>query len=249
MRTTIMAVLAAVLVWMSCDVVRASGSGVATSEEAVSADELQKLYPLGLKMGMTKAEAEKVLGFELEKEAGSVDSYKKTLKVGKLPFGMEQIYLKIDDVGGLHAIVLLSPVVETGHHGTELRSLQQDLVEGITNKYGKSSTYIDSLKSGSVWKNPEDFVMSIIKKERIFSIHWLPDNKETREMASTVKREYSEEVTLHPTLNKIDVAWIELVRSVWAADVNFHSMMGVKLRFTNSYGITEKRNKESGVKF
>lgn len=52
-------------------------------------------------------------------------------------------------------------------------------------QYGKYKRF-DWLPSGSIWKEPEDFMMGLLKKDRILNTYW------TKKEGSTLKDDLSE---------------------------------------------------------
>ena len=61
--------------------------------------------------------------------------------------------------------------VETNTSGDQLRDEFNEIKGALTTIYGPSSDF-DTLKEGSIWNAPQDFMMSLVKKDRDLSSLW-----------------------------------------------------------------------------
>jgi len=66
---------------------------------------------------------------------------------------------------GLCKIVAFASRVPTDAYGNGLREQYESLQNALTKKYGEGTKY-DYLKSGSIWNEPKDFMMALVKDER-----------------------------------------------------------------------------------
>jgi len=57
-------------------------------------------------------------------------------------------------------------------YGDDVKKLVARLTEGLTQKYGEPARSFDFLRAGSVWTQPNDWHMSLYKKERVRSVFW-----------------------------------------------------------------------------
>ena len=51
------------------------------------------------------------------------------------------------------------------------------IVNSLEKNYGKGTVY-DFLRSGSIWDEPNDWMMSLLKQQRYLSAFWEKENKE-----------------------------------------------------------------------
>ncbi|CAL62390.1 Conserved hypothetical protein; putative exported protein [Herminiimonas arsenicoxydans] len=77
---------------------------------------------------------------------------------------------------GLCKINALGKDIVTSVYGSELTSAFNRLEQQLSEKYGKAKRY-DFLRQGSIWKEPEDWTMSLLKKERTLSSFWGEKNQ------------------------------------------------------------------------
>lgn len=126
--------------------------------------------PFGLRMGMQASEFKE----DLEK-TDSPYTYK-TTKVPTPHSKFEFYILHIHPEYGLSVIKAVSRDITTSAYGTELQSEYTDLKDRLTKAYGPHKEY-DFLRTGSIWKEPRDWMMSMIKQERILGAYWSKEYK------------------------------------------------------------------------
>lgn len=73
--------------------------------------------------------------------------------------------------GGLCKIVAIAGPISTSVYGSELKSDFESLKDALNEKYGKGKGY-DFLRAGSIWNEPKDWMMGLLKKERILTTYW-----------------------------------------------------------------------------
>lgn len=76
---------------------------------------------------------------------------------------------------GLCHIRAISSDIYTNVFGLSLESSFMDIREKIDNVYGDSDLS-DILLPGSIWKDPRDWMMSLVKQERLLSAKWENSN-------------------------------------------------------------------------
>ena len=76
----------------------------------------------------------------------------------------------------------------TNIYGDSLKEKYQKFHDNISSKYGTAED-LNFLRSGSIWKEPEDYTMSLLKEERVLNSYW---NKEDMSVLLTVTM-YSKE--------------------------------------------------------
>ena len=126
--------------------------------------------PFGLEAGLTKKNIEDMIGAELKPFPDSVNLYTSD----KLPkqnanFGMYG--LLISPKSGLCEIRAVGRDIATDSHGLALKSKFEDLNGSLSSLYGKGKT-TDVLLAGSIWKEPQDWMMGLAKNERFLSTTW-----------------------------------------------------------------------------
>jgi len=65
---------------------------------------------------------------------------------------------------------------QTSVYGSEVQKHFNDLKEQLEAVYGPSKVY-DTLMPGSIWNEPKDFMMGMVKKERFLAASWNRDTK------------------------------------------------------------------------
>lgn len=83
----------------------------------------------------------------------------------------EKYLLVVSPTAGLLKIVACGKTVETGDAGAELQSAFEDVVTGMSKKYGKPSGRIDDC-SGTGCDSPEFWMMSLLEKNRQLVVYW-----------------------------------------------------------------------------
>lgn len=132
--------------------------------------------PFGFDPGMTKQQIIEELGQNAIKEAkGDV----LTLRTAPRPYsGFEEYILIIDPKRGLVKLRALGVDISTSVYGDELKDAFNSIEKSIASSYGGSKRY-DFLRDGSIWNEPQDYMMGLLKKERALESFW-PNNDFTK---------------------------------------------------------------------
>lgn len=144
-------------------------------EKAVQANNNQPLLPpgdgpFGLESGLTKKNIEDMTGEELKPYEGVTNLY--TVKFPpKKNTEFEGYGLIISPKSGLCQIRALGKNIDTDSYGLALQSKYKELFDSLSSIYGKPKS-TDFLLSGSIWKEPQDWMMALNKKERFLSAQW-----------------------------------------------------------------------------
>jgi len=144
-------------------------------EKAVQANNNQPLLPpgdgpFGLESGLTKKNIEDMTGEELKPYEGVPNLY--TVKFPpKKNTEFEGYGLLISPKSGLCQIRALGKNIDTDSYGLALQSKYKELFDSLSSIYGKPKS-TDFLLSGSIWKEPQDWMMALNKKERFLSAQW-----------------------------------------------------------------------------
>ena len=121
--------------------------------------------PFGLRMGMTLE--------EIGGDPKSLDrpGFYRLSEVPKPHFAFESYVVQVGPKNGLSWIKAIGKDISTGSSGAQLRSSFEDMRKRLEKTYRAHKT-IDQLQYGSIWKDPGDWMMALIKKERLLSSVW-----------------------------------------------------------------------------
>lgn len=88
------------------------------------------------------------------------------------PHGAFESYvLAISETSGLCKIAAIGKDIESSSFGTEIQSAFAALDQALQEKYGNRKNF-DFLRAGSIWDEPKDWMMGLLKKERVLSSYW-----------------------------------------------------------------------------
>jgi len=122
----------------------------------------------GLKMGMTLS--------QIDKNARKIGDWTYEVKVPKPHSFFEFYSVQISPTKGLYSIKAVSKEIDTSVYGTELKSSFDDLEKKLIKAYGKNKR-LDYLSYDSIWSEPKDWMMALLKKERTLESYWNKDTK------------------------------------------------------------------------
>ncbi|QBG36893.1 hypothetical protein [Litorilituus sediminis] len=127
--------------------------------------------PFGLEMGMSL----KDIGGEAKQIAPGKYSVSSVPK----PHSLFDTYIvQVAPDVGLCYIKAIGKDISTSTYGVELKSSFYNLQGKLEKAYG-SSKVTDMLLSGSIWNEPNDWMMGLIKKERYLFAIWDAESKAT----------------------------------------------------------------------
>jgi hypothetical protein len=132
--------------------------------------------PFGLDMAMRLADIEKQATL---KEVAPYQYTTSSLPNGHSDFNHYK--LVITPQHGLCKVTANTALIATNVYGTQLHEAYERLFDALVAKYGKTKSY-DFLRSGSIWHEPKDWTMALLKRQRDLSAFWtikevqLPDN-------------------------------------------------------------------------
>jgi hypothetical protein len=137
--------------------------------------------PFGLRKGMTIDELKKQGSFTKTSEKYV---YKlKSLAKGHPDFEMYTVLLTPNQ--GLCYVTAIGKDFAVSGDGAEMKRKNEELVHALEGKYGAPYMSDDSLKSGSIWNKPNEWMIGLYRKERNLSTYWisseviLPDSLKT----------------------------------------------------------------------
>lgn len=131
---------------------------------SLAASHIAMAGPFGLSMGMSIE--------QIDSKAKEVAPGKFVTKnVPKPHSAFEQYAVQVGKKNGLCWIKAIGKDISTSSYGIELRSAFEEMKGKLTKAYGKGET-TDLLMPGSIWKEPNEFMMAMIKKERFLMAGW-----------------------------------------------------------------------------
>ena len=126
--------------------------------------------PFGFKQGLTRSEIESMIGEASTLVPGSKNAY--VLNTVPRPHSAFENYVAvIGDISGLCTIRGVGKDITTSSHGIQLKTSFNELEATLSELYG-SSEKSDFLMPGSIWGEPEYWMMGIVKKERFLFSQW-----------------------------------------------------------------------------
>lgn len=134
--------------------------------------------PFGIEMGMTLQQIESLSG-AAAKEFGI--GYE--IQPPKVHPSFDVYVALISPTLGVYKIVAFGKSKTVSSFGTELKSDFDKIRKQIEVVYGPSKVF-DFLKYGSIWKEPNDWMMGLKQKERTLVAFW--DDETGADMSSTV---------------------------------------------------------------
>lgn len=139
--------------------------------------------PFGLKMGTPLSSL--VKNFSAKERA----TYVYQLNSVPQPHARFATYMAIaTPAHGLCKLIAISPPIKTSGHGSGLKS-EFDAIDGVLlKKYGERKRF-DHLLQGSLWKEPQYWMMGLFKKERTLSAFWSTDKAAFVDQISAVALE------------------------------------------------------------
>lgn len=138
--------------------------------------------PFGTEMGMTKEQ----LGITSSTEEIATYRYKLATLPKTSPL-FEYYVVEVSPRNGLCYLKAIGNNVSTSRYGNELRRMFDRVNSSLERKY-TSGTISDFLRSGSIWDEPEDFMMGLTKRERVLAAYY--DEEEGSVMVENVAKAY-----------------------------------------------------------
>lgn len=125
--------------------------------------------PFGLEKGMSLEDVRRLGNFIPDRDAYWYRS--STIRNGHDNF--EGYSVLIVPGFGLCKVLGVGKDINSNAFGDQVRSTFQDLSAALAQKYGPPSSQYDFVKAGSIWKDPNDFMMGLVKEERVLSAYWV----------------------------------------------------------------------------
>lgn len=138
--------------------------------------------PFGIQMGLTKQQVLDATG------ARALPDNPFTYVSSKAPkshVAFQDYAYTIGDQAGLCSVVGLGDDFDADAYGNAVRSNFSAIEDALTKKYGEPTSTEKDLETGSIWNEPKDWMMGLLKNERSFRVEWkssqahpLPDHLE-----------------------------------------------------------------------
>lgn len=129
-----------------------------------------KQGPFGLEKGLTISDIEAMIGEHLSVTDESKNIYRSE-SAPKNNKNFERYVLMISPTAGLCQVRAIGKNVTTNSFGHQIQSSFEDLETSLKSIYGTPKT-LDQLLPGSIWKNSDDWMMSLYKEERYLMSDW-----------------------------------------------------------------------------
>jgi hypothetical protein len=126
--------------------------------------------PFGLQAGLSKAQVEQMLGASLQPIEGATFLFT-TRKLPKPHPSFESYALLVTPGTGLCQIRAIGADIASSSHGLDLRGAFDSMYSSLSEIYGHGQK-LDQLLPGSIWHDPQDWMMGLLKKERILQAEW-----------------------------------------------------------------------------
>lgn len=104
---------------------------------------------------------------------------------------------------GLCKITAVGKDIRSSSQGTEVEEEFKSKVEALTEKYGEPENKHNFLKSGSLWKERQYWMMGLLKKERIISAFWGP--KKNKNLPDSI-----DSIEIHADATNSETAYITI---------------------------------------
>jgi hypothetical protein len=126
--------------------------------------------PFGFEYGMTKEQVIAAVGQNAVRKA--TDDALEITTVPKPHPAFESYVLIISPTRGLVKIVAVGNTIKTNGLGGEVRDAFTETQVLVARNYGSPEKAFDFLRSGSIWNDPQDWMMGLAKKERVLTSFW-----------------------------------------------------------------------------
>jgi hypothetical protein len=130
--------------------------------------------PFGLHRGMTQEQVIQLVG----KDAIRTDlknSDPDALRLSRVPKshpGFEFYSLLFSPKDGLLKIIAYGNTIDTNVFGETLHKSLLEIRDVISQTYGQPQFTNDYVKTGSIWTDPQDWMMGLLKHDRMLSAAW-----------------------------------------------------------------------------
>jgi hypothetical protein len=141
--------------------------------------------PFGFEKGMTRQQILDMVGSRAVVKDTPGDYVIRLSTAPKPHPAFEEYSICFDLQGRLAKIVATGKTIQTNRYGYELKREFESLSKQLETAYGPPSHTFDFLSAGSIWNEPQDWMMGLDKKERRLETYWCtrPITTSTRPVA------------------------------------------------------------------
>lgn len=125
--------------------------------------------PFGLEFGMTLDEVKQVATIE---RVAKNNPFMYFITPNKKSNLLETYRVCISQKYGVFDITAFGYEIEADEYGDKIKNEMSKYLELIKKNYGEPTGNYDFLKSGSIWKEENDWLTALRKKERFYSFSW-----------------------------------------------------------------------------
>ena len=148
----------------------ARGSAVVAAPNVIPAPTIATQGPFGIAMGLSRDHVESVLGISLRELEGQPILFSTTAVPRSHP-SFETYVLKILPTNGVCQVRGIGITIQSSSHGVEIRRAFNELAAMVSDAYGEYEE-ADFLLRGSIWDEPEDWMMALRRNERQLQAVW-----------------------------------------------------------------------------
>jgi hypothetical protein len=134
--------------------------------------QLAKASAFGFKAGMTRQELIAALGAQSLKNDDHDDGLTFTRAPNPHP-DFDEYFCVVSPKTGLVKVIAAGENITTDNLGSELKEKLSEVQAAITKTYGPPKSTYDFLNEGSIWNQPEDWMMGLLKKDRTVATYWI----------------------------------------------------------------------------
>lgn len=139
--------------------------------------------PFGLEMGWTKQDL-----IENNVEILVDDGNSLMVEPPSPHSSFDAYLLSINSEYGLYSIFAISDSISTSENGRQFLSEYNHIKEQLISSYGDPTKDINFLSYGSIWDEPQDFMMSLITQDRLLGCIWELDEDNGNMTVSLIPR-------------------------------------------------------------
>lgn len=141
---------------------------IAGIAENLTAQSAEPATPFGLTFGASRAEVQKLTGAEASAETNRFNTTK--VPTPHPAFSLYQFH--ISPTLGLCDISAVAGPIEANDFGDQVKRVYNDIAEQIAGRYGPHTRTVDALRTGSIWNDPNDWMMGLSLGERSLMRSW-----------------------------------------------------------------------------
>jgi hypothetical protein len=129
-----------------------------------------QIEPFGFKAGMTKQHVIATVGASSVRED---DGDLLVLSTAPKPYeDFDKYIVYVSRTKGIAKVAGISKPIETNSFGDQVKKELEEVQTALEKKYGKPTETLDFLQTGSEWKEPQYWMMGLLKKERHLVTVW-----------------------------------------------------------------------------